>query len=375
MRKVWSIMLFVVMMVGMATNVAASGFTDVRDTWYETEVNALASKGVIAGTSATTFSPGQDVTRGQFAAFVARALDLPFGGRNNFNDIDATNPFYIELNELGQAGIMTGDQQGNSNWNSPITRVEATAIIDRMLQVEGIKTDSYKKPLFFRDNHAIPAWANESVGNMVGLEIVAGMPDGSFSGNVKVSRATAAVLLYRAFEVIDSGEGNTEDSVGGVRYLGPSVQHGTVHMDFFARKLVSGDWKESVYNTGALVYVPEVGYDHVSGRFDLSSDEANTLVFENWIGFDYGADKQLRVELYLYKREDLFSGCGEGDCFVYDGVLTSPYATVNLNAQDRVEFDVSEEEFDLVDFRVVLTSNRNILDGIRDVNMRFSFKD
>lgn len=54
-------------------------FVDVRQgVWYETAVATLAGNGIVAGVEANRFSPNANVTRAQFAVFMARALSEEF---------------------------------------------------------------------------------------------------------------------------------------------------------------------------------------------------------------------------------------------------------------------------------------------------------
>ncbi len=54
-----------------------AGFTDTGDLSMEsqTAINQLADLGITMGTSATTYSPDDDVTRGQMALFIARLMN------------------------------------------------------------------------------------------------------------------------------------------------------------------------------------------------------------------------------------------------------------------------------------------------------------
>ena len=51
-------------------------FTDIRDTTHEDGINAVAGAGIAGGFLDGTFQPGEPVTRGQMATFLARSLDL-----------------------------------------------------------------------------------------------------------------------------------------------------------------------------------------------------------------------------------------------------------------------------------------------------------
>ena len=55
---------------------AASNFFDDDDTSvHEANINAIAFEGIVIGTSGRNYSPENDITRGQMAAFLARKLD------------------------------------------------------------------------------------------------------------------------------------------------------------------------------------------------------------------------------------------------------------------------------------------------------------
>jgi hypothetical protein len=50
-------------------------FDDDDNSLHHTNINAIASEGIVIGTSDRTYSPGRDITRQQMAAFLARKLD------------------------------------------------------------------------------------------------------------------------------------------------------------------------------------------------------------------------------------------------------------------------------------------------------------
>ncbi len=74
LKKFLALVLAMIMVVS-ATAMVSADFTDVAaDSKYAAAINDLAVKGIVKGTSDTTFGPEQDVTRWQMALFVARAI-------------------------------------------------------------------------------------------------------------------------------------------------------------------------------------------------------------------------------------------------------------------------------------------------------------
>lgn len=74
LKKFLALVLATLMMVSAAAVVSAD-FTDVAaDNRYAAAINDLAVKGIVKGTTETTFAPTADVTRTQMAIFLARTL-------------------------------------------------------------------------------------------------------------------------------------------------------------------------------------------------------------------------------------------------------------------------------------------------------------
>lgn len=115
-------------------------FVDVgtSDWFYET-VRWAYQEGVVHGTSPTTFSPFDGVTRGQVAAVLTRFLDLPPAtGDPGFTDI-SDSVFADDIAALVEAGITRGCNPPDNDRFCPertLTRGEMAAMLVRALQLE-----------------------------------------------------------------------------------------------------------------------------------------------------------------------------------------------------------------------------------------------
>ena len=84
LKKFLALVLAMLMVVSASAMVSADDFTDVAaDNAYAAAINDLAVKGIVAGTSATTFNPDADVQRYQMALFIARATTGEVGDEAN----------------------------------------------------------------------------------------------------------------------------------------------------------------------------------------------------------------------------------------------------------------------------------------------------
>ncbi len=111
-------------------------FTDVAGSGFEGEIAAVAAAGITQGCSAdgTKFCPDGTVTRGQMAAFISRALNLPAGAVNTFVDDDGSI-FEDEIAQIASAGITLGCNPEGTRFcpDDPVTRGQMAAFLRRAL--------------------------------------------------------------------------------------------------------------------------------------------------------------------------------------------------------------------------------------------------
>ncbi len=114
----------------------AVDFADDDGSSFESDIEWLYSRGIAEGTTATTYSPYDAITRGQMAAFLTRALGYSDnGGGDLFIDDDAS-PFETEIDMLGTAGITTGcNPPANDMFcpGDPVKRGQMAAFLHRAL--------------------------------------------------------------------------------------------------------------------------------------------------------------------------------------------------------------------------------------------------
>lgn len=109
-------------------------FGDDDGQWYEDAVNRIAEAGITVGCGEDTYCGNDEVTRGQMAAFLSRALELPPSGADHFIDDDGR--FYEEsANRMKDAGITLGCNQAGTLYcgDDPVTRGQMAAFLDRAL--------------------------------------------------------------------------------------------------------------------------------------------------------------------------------------------------------------------------------------------------
>ncbi len=102
-------------------------FDDIANSVHRTNISTIARVGITTGTSATTFSPDAPVTRGQMAAFLRRALSLPDSSVDAFSDDDGTL-FEGDINAIAAVGITLAPTYQS---DSVVTRGQMAAFLKR----------------------------------------------------------------------------------------------------------------------------------------------------------------------------------------------------------------------------------------------------
>ncbi len=105
-------------------------FTDDNGSTFEDDINRLRQAGITTGCGTDMFCGDLPVSRGQMAAFLNRALQLPAADRDYFTD-DNGSTFEDDINRLRQAGITTGCGPTTSCWDQPTSRGQMAAFLYR----------------------------------------------------------------------------------------------------------------------------------------------------------------------------------------------------------------------------------------------------
>jgi SpoIID/LytB domain protein len=109
-------------------------FSDDGGSVHEADINALAGAGLANGCAANDFCPGRRLSRGQMAALLARALELPSASVDAFSDDDGS-VHEADVNRLAAAGITLGrSSSGRFGPGSKVTRAQLASFLVRALE-------------------------------------------------------------------------------------------------------------------------------------------------------------------------------------------------------------------------------------------------
>lgn len=173
-------------------------FTDTLGHWAKADIEQMANRHIVQGTSEDSFQPDQSVTRAEFAALIVRTLGLSatYTSKKSFMDVQTNDWFGGAVEAAAASGIVSGYEDGTFKPNQTITRQEVAVILSRALAFAGYQ-EGGSATAAFSDQAAIADWASEAVAVLAKNGFVSGMADGTFAPAANATRAESAALLSR----------------------------------------------------------------------------------------------------------------------------------------------------------------------------------
>ena len=169
--------------------------------WAVEAINSLNAKGVVNGTSATTFHPSRNITREEFAAILYRGLALD-GAQvsGKFTDVSTAAWYYEPVMKLSSLGIITGIGNDKFGTGKTITRQDMAVMIYRTALA--VNSEFVAGNVYFEDGKSIAEYAKEAVGALAGAQIINGVGNNRFNPAGNATRAEATVILSRIMNYI-----------------------------------------------------------------------------------------------------------------------------------------------------------------------------
>jgi hypothetical protein len=162
---------------------------DARFSSFEEAIVWVYENGITSGCDAERYCDKASVTRGQMAAFLSRALDLPDATDDYFTD-DETSTFEVSINKVREAEIAFGCTETTYCPTAPVTRGQMAAFLSRALDLPPA-TDDY-----FTDDES--STFEDSINRVREAEIAFGCTGTTYCPSNTVTRGQMAAFLFRA---------------------------------------------------------------------------------------------------------------------------------------------------------------------------------
>ena len=185
--------------------ILAFPFTDVKETdWSYNDIYYVWEKGLMQGTSETTFAPKTNTSRAMIVTILWRLEGEPVVNyAMSFTDV-ASGQWYTEAIRWAQANnIVNGYSAEKFGPTDLITREQMAAILYRYAQTKGEGfTGSWMFLLDFADRTDVSDWANEAMHWCVMKGLINGVGNDLLDPQGYATREQVAAILHRFCENI-----------------------------------------------------------------------------------------------------------------------------------------------------------------------------
>lgn len=174
-------------------------FVDVAESdWFFQAVKYVFERGIMVGTSDTTFEPQSSVTRGQVVQMLYNLEGQPtVTGDSTFTDL--TDDWYVNAITWAEInGVVDGYGDGTFQPNDTVTREEFAQMMYNYTAFKGLDTSATADLVSkFPDGNEVGAWAETAMEWANGNELINGHDDGTLDPQGAAIRAQAASILMR----------------------------------------------------------------------------------------------------------------------------------------------------------------------------------
>ena len=179
-------------------------FVDVAvSSWAYDPIGCIFNLGVTTGTSPSTYAPADDVTRDQMGAFLGRFYETltgeSCGGSHPFSDVAASSWANAPVACIYSLGITTGTSATTYSPGQRVTREQMGSFMARMYRT--ITGKDCGSPAPFVD---VPtsSFAYHDIGCIFSLGITTGTSDTTYSPGQYVTRAQMAAFIERLYNLL-----------------------------------------------------------------------------------------------------------------------------------------------------------------------------
>lgn len=182
--------------IGAAFNLADIEFIDFVDVlpgaFYYDAVRWAVENGITTGTTDTTFSPEQAVSRAEAVTFLWRAAGSPEpqSTEHPFADLDSSAYYYKAVLWAVETGVTKGTSADTFSPNAIVSRAQLVTFLARNAGSAAVGGSSFSDVAADSYYAEAVAWAEEN-------DITKGVGGGKFGPDADCTRAQLVTMLYR----------------------------------------------------------------------------------------------------------------------------------------------------------------------------------
>ncbi|MFV0515941.1 MAG: S-layer homology domain-containing protein [Aminipila sp.] len=188
MKKIFSVLI-----CSLFVCLGAFVTTDVSyaEHWADQYLNNLVSQQIMRGDDDGNLNPDTPITRAEFVAMMNRAFGYNTGGKIAFNDVPVEAWYYDDISVAKKQGYFNGIYPDTAGPDKYLKREEAVTMLCRALKIEGKEGTT----LDFADSREFSGWSKAYINAAVEKNFLTGYPDQTFKPSDYMRRGEMAKVL------------------------------------------------------------------------------------------------------------------------------------------------------------------------------------
>lgn len=294
LRRALAGILTLALMLGL---LPASVFTAHAASWADSYVQTLVDWGVMRGDIGGNMAPDRSITRAEFVTMMNRAYGYKKLGGHPFTDVRVRDWYNEDIDIAYNIGYFKGTSDTTASPNDSLTREQAAVLLARNMMLQ----ETVGETLGFSDTRRLSDWSRGLVGAAAANGIISGYEDGSFQPMRNITRGEVAAMLVRAIgtPIQEAGDhalgnvyGNVTVNASGVKlrdgviagnlYLTGGIGLGEVLLEnvtVLGEIIVSGGGESNSSESSIVlrnVVADKMLVDSISSQFVTIRAEGNT---------------------------------------------------------------------------------------------------
>lgn len=214
LKKIISLFLAVMLVVGSLTAVNAAAFPDIeeRHSWAEEAIDSMVGRGILKGYTDGTFKPDRAVTHLETLIIASRIMGVDAeenaeyvsAAVKNYTNVLASYKidYKDEIAYLLYCGVLNVEDLPNyiseSAKNVSLKRYEAAILLTKLIGAEEDALSYQDVELNFADASLISSKAKNYVKYVSDIGLMKGVEDNKFNPDGELTRAMISTVMYRA---------------------------------------------------------------------------------------------------------------------------------------------------------------------------------
>lgn len=176
-------------------------FIDVKENdWFYPGVQFTNDKGLMIGTSETSFSPNQTTTRAMLVTILYRLEGNPTSSESSFADIQPDTWYSGAVAWASSNNIVSGYGNGLFGPNNDLTREQLSTILYNYAKYKGYDISGGNHMDAFTDGNKVSSWAKKPMEWAIGSGLINGYGNQILAPTNTATRAQLATILQRFIE-------------------------------------------------------------------------------------------------------------------------------------------------------------------------------